>query len=119
MRILKELLYRIMPWWAFPQYWRRRKRYSAELLPSFRSSVQKARIWSVRYRREAEDVYHSFRGTGSLGTGINFHYQKWKGVLSNRPPPSRILEVGSWMGSSAVGFARLFPNAGIICVDTW
>jgi predicted O-methyltransferase YrrM len=37
--------------------------------------------------------------------------------------PSTILEVGSWMGSSAIAWARASseykPNAVIYCVDTW
>ena len=43
----------------------------------------------------------------------------WKGIFQGRAAPSRICEVGSWQGSSAVAFASLFPNANITCIDTW
>ena len=43
----------------------------------------------------------------------------WKGIFQGRAAPSRICEVGSWQGASAVAFAFLFPKANITCIDTW
>ena len=36
-----------------------------------------------------------------------------------RPPPRRILEIGSWEGRSACWFLERFPEASITCVDTF
>lgn len=117
--MLKELFYRIKPWWAFATYWRLRKRFSAELFPYVRRSVQQRRLWGAQYRRDSENAYSGFRGSGPVTILARTHYGIWKGVFANRPAPLRILEIGSWMGSSAVGFARLFPNANISCIDAW
>lgn len=43
----------------------------------------------------------------------------WWGIFQYRKPPVRILELGSWQGSSAMVWARFFGDAHITCVDTW
>ena len=41
----------------------------------------------------------------------------WQYAVPNAP--QRILEIGSWQGSSAIVFNCLYPNAQITCVDPW
>jgi predicted O-methyltransferase YrrM len=48
------------------------------------------------------------------------HFSTWRRMLSPlRDQPLRILEIGSWEGRSALFFLNFFPNATIVCVDTF
>lgn len=45
---------------------------------------------------------------------------RWRRMLAPwRDQPLRILEVGSWEGRSALFFLRFFPNATMICIDSF
>lgn len=70
------------------------------------------------------DVYHNF----------NFHKYKhrvngWNvnpvlyEMLINQQKPKLIIELGSWIGASAISMAKIIKNLGldtkIICIDTW
>lgn len=70
------------------------------------------------------DIYHNF----------NFHKYKhrvngWNvnpvlyEMLINQQKPKLIIELGSWIGASAISMAKIIKNLGldtkIICIDTW
>jgi hypothetical protein len=40
-------------------------------------------------------------------------------ALQEHEPVARYLEVGSWLGGSALRAAEAFPTAEIVCVDAW
>ncbi len=94
---------RILPM-AHSCYWHSAKkdiRWKKEFAPEFKCLFDKRRFYP-------ENLIHAARFT-----------HIWKGVFLNLPAPNKILEIGSWQGSSAVIFATLFSDAHITCIDTW
>ncbi len=53
------------------------------------------------------------------GSGTEFDFPGiWNKLLQGRPV-SKILEIGSYEGRSAIFLAEKFPAAEIYCIDTW
>jgi predicted O-methyltransferase YrrM len=50
----------------------------------------------------------------------SWHYPKWMELLARyRKRPTRVLEIGSWEGRSALFFLNFLPRARLTCVDTF
>ena len=101
-------------------FWKRYWRTPPALRPCIVRSHRMRPRWEAEFGGEAEKCFAGFqsypKGETPLAKGT---MAIWKGLFQGRAAPSRICEVGSWQGSSAVAFASLFPKANITCIDTW
>ncbi len=92
-----------------------RKRYwqlGKILRPHLEKSWCDYRYWQAQYSGELHDAFNHDDFPPMHGS-----YIVWKGAITIAP--SRILELGSYQGGSAVVWAHLFPDANITCVDAW
>jgi len=61
-----------------------------------------------------------FRGKQFTTDWASEHFTLWRRVLFPlRNDATRILEIGSWEGRSALFFLNFFPHATITCIDTF
>jgi hypothetical protein len=57
---------------------------------------------------------------GTVNTfGWGDHTEAFAKVVADAGPVTTILEIGSWLGASAIRWARLAPDAEVVCLDTW
>ncbi len=90
------------------RYWKLGKILRPHLAKSWRDYC----YWWAKYSGELHDAFNH-----DDFPPIHGSYIVWKGAITTAP--SRILELGSYQGGSAVVWARLFPDANITCVDAW
>ena len=91
-------------------------RYSPEMRPHILNSLtmrdqyrsQKKELQDFVDAKCAESTSESWCASGNC---------IWK--YANPTTPTKILEIGSWKGGSAVAFNYLFPQATITCIDAW
>ncbi len=96
-----------------------RKRYwvlDKILRPHLMRSLYEKRCWRAQFSDGLKGVFNPddfpLKNAPSVARATY-----WKGAITNNP--SRILELGSYQGGSAVMWAHLFPEAHITCVDAW
>jgi hypothetical protein len=73
----------------------------------------------IRNLLHTTDPYAGFDHTQFPGEplGWNDHSEEFAKLLG---PDSRlIIEIGSWLGNSALHIASLAPSAEVVCIDTW
>lgn len=100
--------------------------YAARENPQFEEPAEqgKAMTWDVNILRRQlfgdRDIYDGFDASayGMDVTGWNSTSPVFAELLSS-VECGRVLEIGSWMGASAIHMAGLVPDAHILCVDTW
>ena len=107
------------PFWLSMGFWKRYCR-SPELRSCAVDSYRLQRQGAAEFESEAEKCFAGFQNHPKGETPLaKKGLAIWKGIFQGRAAPSRICEIGSWQGASAVAFAFLFPKANIICIDTW
>ena len=66
---------------------------------------------------EVDDWY---RGKEFAYDWTSQNLEQWAAVLAPlRDRPSRLLEIGSYEGRSAVFFLSFLPRASLVCIDAW
>lgn len=73
----------------------------------------------IRDKLFTTDIYAGF-DPGACTTGVagwNDHSAFFNRLLG--PSAKLVVEVGTWLGASALVLADAAPNAEIVCVDTW
>lgn len=72
----------------------------------------------IRDALHREDVYAGLKpNPGAPVHGWNDHSEMFRELLG--PDAKLVVEIGTWLGRSAIGLANAAPNAEVICCDTW
>jgi hypothetical protein len=63
------------------------------------------------------DIYEGLHPMPALMHGWNNHSEMFRKLLG--PDAKVVVEIGTWLGNSALHLCDAAPNAEIICIDTW
>jgi predicted O-methyltransferase YrrM len=66
------------------------------------------------------DIAAWYRGKSFSIDWTSWHFPNWLRLLRRyRGRPTRVIEIGSWEGRSALFFLNYLPHARIVCIDTF
>ena len=112
-------LFKSRPYWLHFGYWKLRRRIAPIIRRHFECSYMMIRRWNTEFASEIKPLFDGCRFNPQGAPFSSGHAPIWKGVFQNRATPHKILEIGSWQGSSTVVWAAMFADAHITCIDTW
>ena len=75
--------------------------------------------WRPQHKAVA-DAAAWYRGKSFSIDWTSWHFPNWLRLLRRyRGRPTRVIEIGSWEGRSALFFLNYLPPARIVCIDTF
>ena len=85
--------------------------YIKNFLPNYKTKRKSLKI--------EKKIYENFNSYNENEKWFCNNLNFLNNFFSKKNNINKILEVGSYEGRSAIFFLKTFPNANIICVDTW
>jgi predicted O-methyltransferase YrrM len=85
--------------------------YIKNFLPNYKTKKKSLKI--------EKKIYENFNSYNENEKWFCNNLNFLNNFFSKKNNINKILEVGSYEGRSAIFFLKTFPNANIICVDTW
>ena len=85
--------------------------YIKNFLPNYKTKRKSLKI--------EKKIYENFNSYNENEKWFCNNLNFLNNFFSTKNNINKILEVGSYEGRSAIFFLKTFPNANIICVDTW